>query len=111
MEHEKAEFVKLNINLIRAEQDILADLWDEYDLEIAQTILKQNPQTEVEYRIAELKARIEHRELYNKIMKKQNEVESYKTILENKDIVMEEYLQFKKDNKQLFDILDQLFKE
>ena len=106
---DKSGLVKANINIILMEENELSELWIEYDTEIAKTILKLKPQTEVEYRLAELQAKIEHKDLYEKILKKQDEVNNLGLLLEHKEEVLEQYEQFKKENGELIDLLDKLF--
>ena len=108
---DKSGLVKANINLILCEQNELSDLITEYETETARTVLKLKPQTEMEYRLAELQAQIEHNGLHNKILKKQDEIESHKLLLEHKEEVLEEYEKFKKENSELFELMEKIFGE
>lgn len=107
--YDKSSLVKMNINLISAEQSKLSDMKTEYRTQKAMTILKLKPQNETEYKIAELQATIEHKELYKSILKKEYEIETYKSLLNHKEEVLEEYEKFKKENGDLLELLDKLF--
>ena len=109
--NEKSELVKLNINLIRCEKDNLSEMMIEYEKEIAKTILKLKPTNETEYKLATLQAEIEHSELKNEIIQKENEIDSLEMLLEHKDEMAEAYFQFREDNKELLDLLEKLFGE
>ena len=107
--YDKSGIVKMNINLISAEMARLSDMKTEYRTQRAMTILKLKPTNDVEYKIAELQADVEHKELYNSILKKEAEIETYKSLLNHKEEVLEEYEKFKKENGDLLELLDKLF--
>ena len=44
-------------------------------------------------------------------MKKQDEIESHKLLLEHKEEVLEEYEKFKKENSELFELMEKIFGE
>lgn len=118
IDKDQASIVKTNINLIRYEQDNLADLWTDYDYKVATSIIEAMPENDLEYKLAELNARKQYKQLYNKIMKKQNEIENLQTLLEHKEEIAYEYKQFEKkalshfrdNNNDVNETLDMLMK-
>lgn len=108
---DKSELVKLNINLIRMEKDNLTELKVEYETETGQTILKLKPENETQYRIAEIQAKIEHKDLYEQILKKENEIHSLEQLLIHKDEVAQAYHKFREDNKEMLELMEKIFGE
>lgn len=100
--------VKATLNLILYEQNNLADLEVEYDEEVAKTILKLKPATETEYKLAELQARIEHKELGLKILKQRNIVKSLQSTLDHKEEVELEFKKFEANKQEVLELMKRI---
>ena len=103
--------VKATLNLILYEQNSLADLETEYEVETAKTILKLKPTDETAYKLAELQAKIEHNELRNKILKQKNTVESLYSTLNHKEEVEMEFKKFEEDKQEVLELMKKILGE
>ena len=105
---ENSGLIKATLNLILYEKNELADLETEYETEIAKTIISLKPQTEVDYKLAEMQAKVNHKELANKILKQQNNIESLYMTLDHKEEVMEEFKKFEAEMQENFELLKKI---
>ena len=105
---ENSGLIKATLNLILYELNELADLETEYETETAKTILTLKPQTEVDYKLAEMQAKVEHKELANKISRQKNTVESLYLTLDHKEEVMEEFKKFEAEMHENFELLKKI---
>ncbi len=106
---DESEMFRMSLNHFLMESNELSEMIEDYDTKVAVSIIRSEPRDMVEYKIAELQSKMEHKGLLTKIHKKQNFIESIKLTLSHQDLMLEEYKKFEKENQELFELLDKLF--